>query len=206
MSFNQQELIAVLKQLPLILRVAFAAACAERQLPAYRLFLREDQALEQNDLVRALDDVWKNPSRDNKMELQQQLQECMKLIPQEDAVSQYTGPTSHAQEAGISAVYALRTRISGEAQDAAWSAQTAYESLDNFVINREGIDTNQPGGEARVLSHPLIQAELLRQQRDLNELYDIGDANNQHFITRIRDRARAESAIFFGSESAEKDQ
>jgi hypothetical protein len=45
-----------------------------------------------------------------------------------------------------------------------------HEALDHYVVAQEGIDTNQDDAEARVLSHPLIQAELLRQQRDLTEL------------------------------------
>ncbi len=197
-TFNQQKLLADLQRLPPRLRVAFAAACAERQLPAYLSFLRESHAEEQNALVRALDDVWVNSSNDEEMALQQQLKECMELIPQEDAVSGCTGKASHAQEAGISIVYALRTRISGKAEEAAWSAQTAYEILDNFVINQDEIDPNQPGSESRVLSHPLVQAELLRQQRDLDELRNMGDANHQHVVMRIRDRAKADKPIFFG--------
>ena len=200
-SFDQQKLIHALRQLPRTLRVAFAAACAERQLPAYQLFLRESRGEDKDALVRALDEVWLNPGQGKEMDLQRQLKECMGLIPREDVIEQWTEQASRAQDAGISVTYALRTRISGEAQDAAWSAQTAYESLDNFVVNRESIDTNQPGGEDRVLSHPLIQAELSRQKRDFDELRGAGDANHQLVIMQLRNRAKSDGRIFFTSTS-----
>lgn len=201
MNFDQQKLIADLQRVPPVLRVAFAAACAERQMPAYRAFLRESHAEDPNTLVRALEDVWMNSTKSDGEELQRQLQGCMALIPQEDVVKPWTEQASYAQDAGISVAYVLRTRISGEAQDAAWSAQTAYESLDNFVLNREDVDTNQPGGEARVLSHPLVQAELARQRRDMDELLSVSGENLQQTVSLLRDRAKSESVAFFAVES-----
>jgi hypothetical protein len=73
--------------------------------------------------------------------------------------------------AASSPCYALRCRKTGEAQEAVWATQP----LDHFVINEEDIDTNQPGAESKVIAHPLIQAELGRQQRDLEEMLDSDD-------------------------------
>lgn len=200
-EFNRQKLISDLHGLPPVLRVAFAAACAERSLQAYLLFMREQNIEDQGVLVDALADVWANPTKANEVELKQQLEDCMECLPEEDAVNGLSVKASHAQEAGVSVVYALRTRMGGKADDAAWSAQTTYEILDNYVINQEGFDTNQPGGEIAVLSHPLVQAELLRQQRDIDQFRNFADAFNSQLIMEIRDRAKAESQIFFGSNS-----
>jgi hypothetical protein len=95
----------------------------------------------------------------------------------------------------MSVVYALRAKLAGEAQEATWAARVAYEALDNFVINTEHIDTNKSGEEQHVLAHPLVQAELARQQRDLDELRG-GMQDPALLIRRLRDRAQAEAAIF----------
>jgi hypothetical protein len=97
--------------------------------------------------------------------------------------------------------YALRCRQNGQSQEAAWAARRAYEALDHFVINREKIDVNKPGAEARVLGHAAVQTELARQRRDLDELLG-GDAKAvQQAAARLRDRAQKESALFFGAVS-----
>lgn len=98
----------------------------------------------------------------------------------------------------MSVAYALRARLSGDAQEVAWSARVAYEALDHFVINRENVDTNIPGEEQRVLSHPLVQAEFARQRRDLDELLCTPPHQVKLTINRVRDRARVEAAEFFG--------
>jgi uncharacterized protein YjaG (DUF416 family) len=195
LNFDEKKLVADLKRLTPSLRVVFAAASAERQMPAYRSFVSEHR-IANSTLDRALDDAWVNPTKRG-VELQRQLDECMALIPQEDAVRPWTKEANYAQDAGVSVAYTLRTRITGEAQEAAWSARHGWEALYQFVIDREGLDINQPSEMARVLSHPLVQAELARQRRDLDELLSVTGENVQQVIVRIRDRAKDESETFF---------
>jgi hypothetical protein len=71
-----------------------------------------------------------------------------------------------------------------------------YEALDYFVIERDDIDTNLPGAEDRVLEDPLIQKELDRQQRDIDELLLAG--SDQGVYARLRRRAEAEAKSLFG--------
>lgn len=93
----------------------------------------------------------------------------------------------------------LRTRLTGEAQEAAWAARVAYEAIDNYVIKKEGINTNIPNGEPRLLSRPLVQAELGRQERDLCELLASIGGDAGRMLRQVRDRARAKAAVFFGT-------
>jgi hypothetical protein len=96
-------------------------------------------------------------------------------------------------------LYAYRCRQNEEAQEAAWAARHAYEAIDNWVINREDIDISERGAEQRVLSHPLVQAELARQRRDLEELLGVRDEGAvADALVRLRDRAKAEASIVFG--------
>jgi uncharacterized protein YjaG (DUF416 family) len=77
-------LVAEIERLPAPLRVVFATACAERQMPAYRHFEVQNGREVPNALERALADVWKdpNPVQDRK-EFAQRIEELMALIPQE---------------------------------------------------------------------------------------------------------------------------
>jgi uncharacterized protein YjaG (DUF416 family) len=199
--FDEAELIAKLKCLPVSFRVIFATACAARLMPAYRLFHTEIGDGDPVAMSRALEDLWSNPALPEVHEkvYDQQLEKVIGLIPQEDEIgASWSEQASYALNSGLSLAYALRARLTGEPQEAAWAARVAYEALDNLIINREDIDTNKPGGEQKVISHPIVQTELGRQQRDLNELLDLSDKDVQEISFRFRDRARAEALSFFG--------
>lgn len=199
--FDGAKLIGGLKHLPPAFRVIFATACAERLMPAYQLFHAQSGQGDPVAMKRALEDLWANPvlPESHGKVYEQQLEKIMGLIPRDDEFEgPWTDQATYAQDSGMSLAHALRARLSGEAQEAAWSAQVAYEALDHFIINLEDIDTNQPGGEQRVISHPIVQTELGRQRRDLNELLDSADRNVQEIAFRFRDRARAEAVSFFG--------
>lgn len=72
-----------------------------------------------------------------------------------------------------------------------WAASRAYEALDDYVITNENIDSAAPGAESEILSHRLVQAELARQSRDLDELRE-----GRITINQLRDRAKAEATEF----------
>ena len=59
------------------------------------------------------------------------------------------------------------------------------------VIYRLGID-----GEDQILAHPAVQAELARQDRDLQELMGAG-SETAKLVALLGERARAEAAVFF---------
>ncbi len=198
--FDEASLVAELRHLPVAFRVIFATACAERLMPAYRLFHTQSGAGDPVAMSRALEDLWSNPVLPEVHEeiYEQQLEKIMGLIPRDDEIgASLTEKATYAQESGMSLAYALSARLTGEPQEAAWAARVAYEALDNFVINREDIDTNKPGGEQKVISHPIVQTELGRQRRDLEQLLDSSGQNVQEIAFRFRDRARAEAGSFF---------
>jgi uncharacterized protein YjaG (DUF416 family) len=198
--FDESKLVTELEKLAVPLRVAFAAACAERQMPAYRLFEVQNGRQPHNALDHHLNDLWMNLGQTrNPTEDESHIEEIIALIPQEDcAQGAWSQEATNAQNAGMSVTYALRTRLTGEAQEAAWAARVAYEALDNYVINKEGINANTPGDELQVLSHPLVQAELERQERDLHDLLASCGEDAGRMLKQLRERARAEAANFFG--------
>lgn len=172
-------------------RVAFAAACAERRLPSFDAVWRQgDEGAP--PLRGILDRVWAVASGESLpgADLEAQLDVCMMLIPDEDDDTWDEGHP-YVDDAASAVAYALRTiQSGGQAQEAAWAARRAYEAVDLFVTERLAIED-----EEAVMRHPLIQAELIRQRRDLDELTAGGDSPD--FLRTLRARAAADGAAMF---------
>ena len=201
LRFDEPELIARLDSLPREHRAAFAAACAERLFPAYVRFSREARQAAPETLRTALNLLW-----DDLMGVPQPEQEvrasartCLALVPSEEDEPSDAQP--YAEDAATALGYALEARVSTGSQEAMWSARRAYETLDRFVMfDDSGVVVT--ANERRLLEHPLVQAELARQHRDLDELLTAKDRDVREVSARLRDRAKEEAGIFFGSASA----
>jgi uncharacterized protein YjaG (DUF416 family) len=191
-GFNEMELAERIEELPRPVRAAFAAACAERMLPAYHRFSARSNRGDPRILEQILTRLWTDLSGEpmSEAETEAQIDACMELIPREDD-GPWVAEQAAAEDAVAALAYALRCRRSGLAKEAAWAARCAYEALDDYVINHENVDTNISGAEAKVLAHPLVQAELTRQQRDLEELH-----RGAITIDRLRERSKAEAVEF----------
>ena len=124
-------------------------------------------------------------------EVKARVDACMRLIPREDEGT-WTVEQGPAEDAVAAAAYALRCRQNGKAQEAGWAARRAYEALHYFVKQAEKFDQKGPELVARVMAHPLVQAELERQQRDVEEL-----ASGKTDLAQLRQRAKAESEYVF---------
>lgn len=200
--YNEQELVRRLEQLSPKLRVVFAAACAERLLPTYFSFSERTGNGDPSRLAMILERLWVdlqgNPMSTE--EMRANLDVCMSLIPQEGE-DLWVDEQAYAEDAAVALAYALRCRQSGESQEAAWAARRAYEAVDYYVINRVGIDANQPGGEEQVLSHDIVRAELARQHRDIEDLlYAVSNAKTKDVVSLLWSRARIDAIRFFQSD------
>lgn len=192
LHFDEKELSRQIERLSKEHRVAFAAACAQRLIPSYERFSKKTGKGNYPSLVNTIEDLWKSLTNGQAVEkdIDERISTCMDLIPGEDDEPWITEQAC-AEDAASALAYALRCLRTGESQEAAWAARRAYECLDHYVINSEKIDTNVSGAEVQVLSHPLIQTELGRQQRDLNQL-----VNRSVTIEQLKERAQFESASF----------
>jgi uncharacterized protein YjaG (DUF416 family) len=196
LDYDENELAEKLGRLSIPHRTAFAAAIAERLLPAYLPFTQRTGRGNPAALKELLDDLWGDLEGHTATTKQEQgIELCMSLIPDEDQEPWVTEQV-YADDASAALVYALRSRKDGQVQDVVWAARRSYDALDHFVTNLEGVDVNEPGAEQRVLSHHLVQAELSRQQRDLRELAAT-EMDLPQVAERLRNRAKAESASVF---------
>ena len=181
-----------LAELPPRLQAAFAAACAERLFPAYVDFWKRAGRGDQVALAATLERIWKNLLGDGAMgtgDIRAEPSRTMELIPGESD-EPWVSEQPYGEDAASAVAYTLRALDSGAPQEAAWSARRAYEAVDHHVMHRLGIADDE-----RVLSHPLVQAELARQQRDLGELR--AATQELEVIDRLRYRARAEAPLVF---------
>jgi uncharacterized protein YjaG (DUF416 family) len=190
LRYSEPDLVQAIERLSNAARAAFAAACAQRLFPAYVKYATKTGKGDPKAMGEVLSRLWRDLTEMSMLdaEVDRDIARCMELIPKEDD-RPWVPEQAMAEDAASAVAYALRCRRNRQAKEAGWSARVGYEALDNYVISLEKIDTNVPGAEARVLSHPLIQAELGRQKRDLDDLLAGTVAINQ-----LRDRAIKESS------------
>jgi uncharacterized protein YjaG (DUF416 family) len=191
-ALDKIQLLAKIEQLSQRDRTAFAAAIAERMLAAYAKFSNRTGKGNPSQLRDTLSRLWSDLEGNalSEAEVDRLINASDELIPGEDD-RPWVPEQPAAEDAASAVIYALRSRRSGLAQEAAWAATRACDALDDFVVNHEDIDTNVPESMSRVLAHPLIQAELARQQRDLEELLQ-GSAT----VQGLRERSKAEAPQF----------
>jgi hypothetical protein len=71
--------------------------------------------------------------------------------------------------------------------------------VDHFVVSQNAIDTSKTGASERILSSSLVQAELLLQRRDIDELL-AANANVENIASiayRMRQHALTEAEGMF---------
>ncbi|HLH72677.1 MAG TPA: DUF416 family protein [Chloroflexota bacterium] len=198
LRFNEESLKSELSRIAAPLRVVFAAAVAERLLPAYVTFSHKTGRGNPDLLTQILERLWGDIDgiEMSPEQLQQNIDLSMELIPKEDEIP-WIPDQAWAEDAAVAVVYALHTRQNGKSQDAAWAARRAYDALDHFVTTQEDIDPSAAGAEEQIISNPLIQAEFMRQQRDLRELAAVDRQDEPTLVQKIRQRAKAESIGVF---------
>jgi uncharacterized protein YjaG (DUF416 family) len=198
LHFNEQWLIAKLDELSPRLRVLFAAIAAEKLSPAYLKYSHRAGRGDPTALSAVLERLWRDieGERMDSEQVQDSLELVIKLIPREDD-SSWIPEQASAEDATAAVAYALRCRENGQSTESVWAARRAYEAVDHFVITKTGIDISRPGANEAVLSSPLVQAELARQRRDVDELLATYQGDVVNLAQRMRKRALAESKIIF---------
>jgi hypothetical protein len=201
-QFSKAQLTRTLDRLDPHLRVVFGAACAERLVSACISFSVLGKKGKSEVITRSLARLWKDVAGEpmTEDEVQASIDTCMALIPTDDDLTS-DAEEAYAEDAISAVIYALTCRQNGDSQEAMWSAQCTCAAVDYFTISREEFVPKPVSDPSRAFAHPLMQAELARQDRDLAELLRVDDADVRQIAAQFRDRAKAESKIFFGMPS-----
>lgn len=199
-TYNEVRNVDVLKRLPSHLCVVFALLCAFRLLPAYQRFHSRTGRGDPGALDTMVESLWGDciGKTLEDEEVRKCSEHCLGLVPDEDeGWDEETQP--YAEDAAAAVVYAYRSRLTGDPQEAAWAARRIYESLDRYVQRITEISLDDHDAEREILSHPVMQAELARQERDLADLVGLAklDDNVITSLRELRERSEREAGIIF---------
>ncbi|SRR6266700_1417487 len=206
---DETKLRASLERLPRLCRIAFAAACAERQFPNYVKYSSKSGRGDPHALKKVLNCLWRDLEEQAvaREELHRQLSLAISLQPGEDDLK-FFDDCLYAEDAAVAATYAIEARLTSNMQEVIWAAERPREALSHYIRLRLDPDIGDWRKQLeQVISDPLYQAELHRQQQDLSELgkkqghRDSG----RSAISVVHQRAKADAAVFFNREAAVKD-
>lgn len=168
--FDETKIASRLKQLDHRSQVAFALSCVERMLPNYRAFQREHGWGNVQALIQGVEFAWKwidgliIPSA----RLSEVGAACYEQAPDtEDFQSQFVSPALDAATATTVLLDLIQT---GDSAKALEIASLSRDTVDMFVQELEEMQANSPSLEEQIRLHPLMQAELERQNGDLDAL------------------------------------
>jgi len=170
-------------------RIAFAASCCERLLPAYEAFSNEDDWGDAGVLREALDAVWSAVpgSGLDEGDARRLAAEVEEQVPDLDDpfTSVFTAP---AQNAAVAVVRCVECAGSGSADDAGKVADASIDAFEAYVDQTEG-EGSEFDAE-RVTSSPVYKGEVSDQQRDLATLAEHAELEPE-VVEQIRARSRA---------------
>lgn len=190
LEFNEEWLVHRLKALPQRSRVAFACACAERLHQAHRQHEQQVGRGSPDEFSAILERLWRECEADEVTPqwAQRSANRIDALIPHVDE-GEWSPYRDAADAFAMALANALEVHLGGEPQKAAFSGYYVYEVLRNLVLNLRHVDLNEPGAEdAAMRTDSLVQAELARQRRDLEEL--LRGPDTPELVRRLRERAQ----------------
>lgn len=162
-------------------RLVFGALCCERLLPNYLTFQKEAGWGDFAAVRKALDYVWAHVygSAQQNAEIVDASSACELAAPSaDDFTSLYV---TAAQDACFAVCSLLDYVLENDIDKIVQAATYATDSVDLFVQETDGIEPGDPGLEAKILRHPLMQKELERQASDL-EAIRLAHAISRDFI------------------------
>ena len=187
--FDKARLCDRLRSLEKQSRAAFAAACAERALTGFRTTWTNADRLD--DFKEAMASLWTALQGGPPHFLLPLISQCRARIPNSAADSEVWGPeVVYAEDAAAAVTYALRAHQSSDLNDVVWAAERVYEALRKYAMELTGESGTSTASLARIDAHPLVQAELIRQEADLEEVR-AGTISLQQLGSRARRDGRA---------------
>ncbi len=169
-EFDPNAISVVLVALSKGHRIAFCGAVAERLIPNYEAFSREEGWGNIRVLRKGLNTVWDcavgaSPSQADVVAL---LQECDSVTPEPGEFD--SDLASAALDAANAVSAALSCCVDGDPAHCADVATYARDTVDMYVQIRGDVDSNDPDLEAKIRTHPLMIHEMERQRSDLRLL------------------------------------
>lgn len=193
-AFNDKRVREAIEPLQDHQQLVFGAACCERMLPNYIAFMRESDWGDELPLRKALDWAWAacEGAHFQNADLRDLLSQAEKCTPDTDCFASLL--VSAAQDAVFAICALLDFLLDADLERLMSVPRLSTDSVDLIVQERESMDARDPLREQKILEHPLMQQELVRQKRDLAEARNIS-ATDRTALNAFRTRAQHESNL-----------
>lgn len=198
LAFSEKRMRDGLSNLQIYQQLAFGAACCERMISNYETFVREEAWRDVGPLRGALDALWDACEGQPLAEeaVRDLLARCEECAPDsEEFTSLYT---SAAQDAVFAVCSLLDFLLDRNVDRIISASRFSIDSIDLIVQEREDMNPCDPLREQKILEHPLMQQELVRQQRDLKDARKL-PPHDRAALLAFRTRARGESNLAVSS-------
>jgi uncharacterized protein YjaG (DUF416 family) len=167
--FDEQGLSDALANMPEWKQIAFMLMCCGRMIPNYERFSADSGFGDATVLRHAAGIAWAAvESGDTPDHLDELRAACDSQAPKtEDFVSRYTSAALDAANATATVLDAI------EAPNTAYGvevARLARDTVDLYLQECLSLNPKHPSFEDELSQHPLMQAELRNQKRDLDTL------------------------------------
>jgi hypothetical protein len=189
-------------RLPTSLKGALAAACTQRQSEVYRTYAKSTNDGSAKGFDNLLDMIWNDIAFPQASEQEHKSWEDYAETLYPDQKTKIHRFKAGAEEAILSLLYSNGVLTTGKAQDIIDAAHHAFGSIEEFLTSplcqTPQFKAHQPDTYAKVLAHPLTEAEHRRQERDLIELEQAIFQPDMIpvVVDRLRNRAKIEAKIF----------
>jgi hypothetical protein len=173
--------------------VYFSAAIATRQRHIATWYLQDIRFINSALIEELLDNLWTDtgkPEVNSRLDMEYS-EHLISLIPEED--NEWTVKYGLAEDALSSLAYCFRCRAYNDRQNAVYAAQCGYEATDMAIGGTIYASSFTPEVERSIISHPFVQRELVRQNRDLNML----KSNSEEAIAQVKQLAYQEELLTF---------
>ena len=191
LEFEFRRTTERLEQLDRPQRLLFSLLCSERLLPGYEQFERKAAWGDSAVLKKALQAGFQALlGEEPPSEIDSLLEQCEAVTPSLEDFSELQ--TVHAQNCGLSVMYALTVIQFGRAEDAAYSAQKVVETVDSYLMLSLGFSSGvfDFAKQQVVNEHELMQRELSEQETEIGELMNVEEVNGE-LVSSMRARTRA---------------
>lgn len=162
-TYDETELAMRLSALSAPARTAFAGACSCRIATA-----AASRGADMHLVFHAIDQIRDFAAGRPICKPDELEAELIASIHGEDEAPGFDA--SIIEDALAAAAYGLRCTANGDPMNAVWAARRAYEAVDRYAGLRQNETAFTDEVEAAILSHPLVQSELQRQRRDVDDL------------------------------------
>lgn len=169
-NFLKQKLLALSNGK----KIFFMLAVCERIFPNFVIFARESGHKGEDILRSYLNMAWEKLQKGKTIaDFSLEADDCQAIAP--DTEDYETILVSSALDAAAAISLLMQFFTDNDVDHIVEAASLARDSVDMYVQDIEKITSTDPNFEKLILTHPLMQTELIRQRKDVELLKNLSE-------------------------------